>query len=32
MALEDGEGGVGVGGDLCPEDGFGFHLIGGAGD
>lgn len=32
MAVEDGEGGGGVGGDLCPEDGFGFHLVGGAGD
>lgn len=32
MAAKDGEGGGGVGGDLRPEDGFGFHLIGGAGD
>lgn len=32
MAVEDGEGGGGIGGDLDPKDGFGFHLIGGAGD
>ena len=32
MSAEDGQSGGGVGGDLRPEDGFGFHLVGGAGD